>query len=88
MLGLAQALSTGGFPIAPRTTFVDTLVLSGPNEWDGLGNPVGNTVAGHFRLEYPAYICSGPGPCPVAPDSLRYSTPFQVVIGPPSSVAK
>jgi hypothetical protein len=77
-----------GVPVAPHTTFVDTLVLSGPNEWDASGNPVGNTVAGHFRLAYLAYVCSGPGACPVAPDSLRYSAPFEVRLTPPSSVAR
>lgn len=69
------------FPVAPGQSRVDTLVVRGPNGWDGhSGKPFGALV-GTMRLRYQPRTCDGDVYCAL-PDSLTASNVFEVHIRP------
>lgn len=63
--------------LLPGAVRVDTLLLHGPNMWDGRTHaPIGE-IEGAFRLSYRVSRCRSDGGCEL-PDTVWYSNVFQV----------
>lgn len=67
------------FGLAPGQSRTDTIVLTGPNIWDGRSGAPEGRFEGSFRLSYHLQACRGDGACRLAgSDALRQSLPFRV----------
>ena len=72
------------FAVAPGVYRIDTLLISGPNAWDGRTKVARGVLEGRFRLYYEVQTCRGDGACRVLPErGLGLSTPFVVRRLPP-----
>ncbi len=68
--------------VPPGQSHTDTLIVQGPNMWDGkTGIPFG-IMEGRFTLLYQAQTCRGDGMCRL-PESFGLSNPFEVTIAAP-----
>jgi hypothetical protein len=66
--------------VAPRSSRVDTLLIRGPNAWDGITHTPFGTLTGQMRLRYEVQRCRGDGACAL-PAEAGQSNPFDVVRG-------
>jgi hypothetical protein len=64
--------------VAPHSSRVDTLLIRGPNAWDGVSHIPFGTLTGRMRLRYEVQRCRGDGACAASGDAGR-SNPFDVV---------
>ena len=64
--------------VAPHSSRVDTLLIRGPNAWDGISHTPFGTLTGQMRLSYAVQRCRGDGACALPPEAGR-SNPFDVV---------
>ena len=64
--------------VAPGGSRVDTLLVRGPNAWDGITHTPFGTLTGRMRLSYGVQRCRGDGAC-LLPREAGRSNPFDVV---------
>jgi hypothetical protein len=57
--------------VAPNETRVDTLVISGPTEWDGRTHEALGTLEGTFQLLYASDACNTSDGCRSDPFTVR-----------------